>query len=194
MLRRIRRVVCTFLGIKKNTKSTISPEEYYKSLGVQIGEHVSLIEPINFGSEPYLITIGDYTTISFDVALVTHDGATRVIRNLPKNGNKETGLYGEIVIGKNCFIGCRTTILPNVHIGDNTIVGAGSLVLSDLPANVVAAGNPCKVICSLEEYRNKNKSNFFYIQSLSLEEKKKYLMSYFNREIKESEVFNKYTR
>lgn len=181
VFRRIRNVIPRCIGLKKTPKLVMmSPEDYYRSKGAKIGEHVSLIEPVNFGSEPYLITIGDYTSVSFDVALVTHDGAARVLRNLP-NGNKEAGIYGEIVIGTNCLIGCRATILPNVHIGDNTIVGAGSVVTHDLPANVVAAGNPCKVICTLEQYIDRHKDTLFFIQSLSQEEKRKYLMDYFNR-------------
>lgn len=48
-----------------------------------MGKNVSIVGEANFGSEPYLVTIGDDTTISFDCAFVTHDAATRVIRNLP---------------------------------------------------------------------------------------------------------------
>ena len=54
--------------------------------------------------------------------------------------------YGKIIIGNNCFIGARSTILPGVTIGDNTIIGAGSVVTKDIPSNVVAVGNPCKII------------------------------------------------
>jgi len=154
----------------------------YKAQGVRIGKNVSIISPISpviFSSEPYLISIGDNTTVSFEVAFITHDAATRVIRNLP-DGNSETVIYGTIDVGKNCFIGARTTILPNVKIGDNTIIGACSLVNKNIPANCVAAGNPCKVLCSLDEYREKHKDEFLYMVSLPYEEKKKYLMEKFN--------------
>lgn len=142
--------------------------------GLQVGQNVDFVSPPNFGSEPYLIRIGDDTTISFDVAFITHDAATRVIRNLP-NGNKETVLYGTIQIGNNCFIGARTTILPNVKIGDNSIIGACSLVNKDIPSNVIAAGNPCRVICTLDEYRRKHQNDFDYIVSMPYDDKKKYL-------------------
>ena len=145
-----------------------------------IGKGCSFVGTPNFGSEPYLITIGDKTTVSFDVAFVTHDAATRVLRNLPGH-NPETVIYGTINVGKNCFIGCRSVILPGVTIGDNTIVGAGSIVNRDLPANSVCAGAPCKVICSLEEYEQKHKDDFLYMVSLPPAEKKKYLLSHFNR-------------
>lgn len=140
-----------------------------------IGKNVDIVGNVNFGSEPYLITIGDDTTISFDCAFVTHDAATRVLRHLPGE-NPETVIYGKIIIGKNCFIGCRSVILPNVTIGDNVIIGAGSIVNKDIPSNTVAAGNPCKIICSLDEYKNKHKNDFLYMVSLPFEEKKKYLL------------------
>ena len=143
-----------------------------------IGKRCRFVGTQNYGSEPYLISIGDDTTISFDVAFVTHDAATRVIRNLP-DGDPETVIYGPIKIGKNCFIGCRSVILPNVTIGDNTIIGAGSIVNKSIPENCVAAGNPCKVICSLDEYREKHKNDFLYMVSLPFEEKKEFLLNHF---------------
>lgn len=145
----------------------------------RIGKGCSFVGSPNFGSEPYLISIGDSTTVSFDVAFVTHDAATRVLRNLPGR-NKETVIYGPIKIGSNCFIGCRSVILPNVTIGDNVIIGAGSIVNRDIPSNTVAAGVPCKVLCTLEEYEEKHKDDFLYMVSLPKDEKKKYLLKHFN--------------
>ena len=145
-----------------------------------IGGHCSFVGTPNFGSEPYLITIGDKTTVSFDVAFVTHDAATRVLRNLPGR-NPETVIYGPIKVGRNCFIGCRSVILPNVTIGDNTIIGAGSVVNRDIPSGVVAAGVPCKVICTIEEYEKKHKGEFLYMVSMPREEKKKFLLKRFKK-------------
>lgn len=149
-----------------------------------IGKNCSLVPPgPNFGSEPYLITIGDDTTVSFDVAFVTHDAATRVLRNLAVDEKeKQTVIYGQIKVGNNCFIGCRSTILPGVTIGDNCIIGAGSVVNRDIPSNCVAAGVPCKVICTLEEYKEKHKDDFLYMVNLPFEEKKKYLLKKYNTE------------
>lgn len=149
--------------------------------GLKLGRNVDLISVPNFGSEPYLISIGDNTTVSFDCVFVTHDAATRVIRNLP-DGDKETVIYGTITIGNNCFIGCRTTILGGVKIGDNSIIGACSLVNRDIPSGVIAAGVPAKVICTLEEYRKKHSDDFLYMVSLPYEEKKKFLLKHFNFE------------
>ena len=149
-----------------------------------IGKNVDLVSPgPNFGSEPYLITIGDNTTVSFDVAFVTHDAGTRVLRNLATNQKeRQTVIYGQIKVGKNCFIGCRSMILPGVTIGDNCIIGAGSVVNRDIPANSVAAGVPCRVICTIEEYKEKHKDDFLYMVSLPYEEKKKYLLDLYGKE------------
>ncbi len=65
---------------------------------------------------------------------------------------------GGVKIGDNVFIGMQTTILKGVHIGNNVIIGANSLVNKDIPDNCVVAGNPCKVIMSLEEYHEKRKA------------------------------------
>jgi len=162
-------------------KEQEDPITCFRSLGVKIGNNVSLISPISpviFSSEPYLVSIGDNTTISFDVAFVTHDAATRVIRHLP-DGDPETVIYGPISVGNNCFIGCRSVILPNVTIGDNSIIGAGSVVNRSIPANSVAAGNPCRVICTLDEYREKHKDDFLYMVSLDYDSKRRYLENLF---------------
>lgn len=173
----IRKVYSLFSNNKHNQPHSDFINQLRK-LGVKVGNNVSVITLPHTSSEPYLISIGDNTTISFEVAFITHDAATRVIRNLP-NGNPETVIYGTIKVGNNCFIGARSTILPNIKIGDNTIIGACSLVNKDIPSNCVAAGNPCKVICSIEEYREKHKEDFLYMVSLPYEEKKKYLIEKF---------------
>lgn len=156
----------------------------YRNLGVKIGEKCDFVSPgPNFGSEPYLIEIGDNTTVSFDVAFVTHDAGTRVLRNLASNEKeKQTVIYGKIIIGKNCFIGCRSTILPGVKIGDNCIIGAGSVVNRDIPKDSVAAGVPCRVICTLDEYKEKHKDDFLYMVNLPVDKKKKFLTNLFKDE------------
>lgn len=156
----------------------------YRDLGAKIGKNCDFVEPgPNFGSEPYLIEIGDNTTVSFDVAFVTHDAGTRVLRNLATNEKeKQTVIYGKITIGKNCFIGCRTTILPGVTIGNNTIIGAGSVVTRDIPKDSVAAGVPCKVICTLDEYKKKHEDDFLYMVNLPYNEKKNFLTNLFKDE------------
>lgn len=121
--------------------------------GVTIGNNCRLNGFPNWGSEPWLITIGNHVEISLRVTFLTHDGATWCFRGQERY--KNVIRYGKIVIDDNCFIGANTTILPNVHIRENTIVGACSVVTKDLEANSVYAGIPARRICSLEEYAEK---------------------------------------
>ena len=62
------------------------------------------------------------------------------------------GMYSfPIKIGNTCWIGANVIVLPGVTIGDNSVIGAGSVVTKDIPANVVAAGNPCHVLRKIDE-------------------------------------------
>lgn len=96
------------------------------------------------GSEPYLISIGDDTLISFDVTFITHDGAIKCFKSQEKY--KDIVRFGKIEIGSNCFIGCKSIIMPNIKIGDNCIIGAGSIVTKNVPSGEVWAGNPAKFL------------------------------------------------
>lgn len=120
-----------------------------RKMGVRIGDRCRIYTP-HFGSEPYLITIGDHVCISNDVTFVNHQ------LNWPFQDKYEslTG-FAPIVIKDNCQIGVNVTILPGVTIGPNSIVGAGSVVAKDVPPDSVAAGNPAKVITTLEAYEQK---------------------------------------
>lgn len=81
---------------------------------------------------------------------------------------------GQITVGDNCFIGQRAIILQNVKIGNNCIIGAGAVVTKDVPDNSVVAGCPAKVICTVEEYIERNKENCDYTIGWSIYDKRKY--------------------
>jgi acetyltransferase-like isoleucine patch superfamily enzyme len=118
--------------------------------GLRLGRDVRVIGKPDFGSEPYLIEIGDHVTVSSHVTFVTHDGATWVFRQRPEYRGLQR--FGRILIGSNCFIGARAVILPGVRIGDNCVVGAGAVVTRSVPDNSVVAGAPARVVCTYEEY------------------------------------------
>jgi acetyltransferase-like isoleucine patch superfamily enzyme len=120
---------------------------YFRGQGASIGEGTRILTR-DIGSEPYLVTIGDRTLISSDVAFYTHDGAVWVLRDREPTLNR----FGRITVGAGCFIGARTTLLPNASIGDGSVIGAGSVVSGDIPAGVVAAGVPARVICTVAEW------------------------------------------
>ena len=67
------------------------------------------------------------------------------------------GASGIVEIGNNVFIGAGSIVLPGVTIGDNVVIGAGSIVSRNIPTNSVAVGNPAKVICTLDEYIDKQR-------------------------------------
>ena len=68
-------------------------------------------------------------------------------------------------IGRNCWIGAGAIILPGVTVGDNSVIGAGSVVTKDVPANVVAVGNPCRVLRPIGE-----KDRMYYFKDLRIPE------------------------
>ena len=87
------------------------------------------------------VTIGDDCFIGPNVSIYTACHSTNPVE---RNSRKEWAL--PVTIGNNVWIGGSVTILPGVTIGDNVTIGAGSVVVKDIPSNVVAAGNPCRVI------------------------------------------------
>jgi acetyltransferase-like isoleucine patch superfamily enzyme len=121
----------------------------------------------NFGSEPWLIELGDYVHILTNVPLITHDGTSHAFRRrFPDEMNVRFGnRFGTIRILDNCVIGYGTIILPGVTIGPNSIVGAGSMVSRDVPPDAVAAGNPAHVLCSIEEHIAKYRTNMLPLKS-----------------------------
>ncbi|XHH08721.1 MAG: acyltransferase [Candidatus Bathyarchaeia archaeon] len=118
--------------------------------GLNIGKNVFIDYHVVFDAIfPYLITISDDCTISVGTVILAHDASTK--RHL------QYSKVGKVYIGRKTFIGANCVILPNVNIGKNVIVGAGSVVSHDLPDGVVAVGCPAKIIGSTENYVTKHK-------------------------------------
>ena len=92
------------------------------------------------------IYVGDYTMFGPNVTVAT---AGHPI--LPELREKIYQYNAPVHIGKNCWIGAGAVILPGVSIGDNPVVGAGSIVTKDLPENIVAVGNPCRILRKINE-------------------------------------------
>lgn len=93
------------------------------------------------------IYVGDYTMIGPNVTVAT---AGHPI--LPELREKLYQYNMPVHIGRNCWIGAGAEILPGVTIGDNSVIGAGSVVTKDIPENVVAVGNPCRVLRKIDEH------------------------------------------
>ena len=71
---------------------------------------------------------------------------------LPELREKQYQYNMPVKIGRNCWLGAGVIVLPGVTIGDNTVIGAGSVVTKDIPANVVAVGNPCRVLREISDH------------------------------------------
>lgn len=149
-IRKILKII--FWGKKYNSKSYV---RYLQKIGANVDDDVYFVAPSKTlidETRPYLLSIGKNTTITEGVAILTHGFDWSVLKVAYGN---VLGSAGKVSIGDNCFIGVNTIILKGCSIGNNTIIGAGSVVTSNIPDNVVAAGNPCKVICPIQDYYEK---------------------------------------
>lgn len=137
-----------------NSKLYIKLYKYYlRYLGINIGNVTGYIHPsVEFDGVDYsLITIGERTTISKNVLILTHDYS--INRGFYYLGRNEYGRFlKEIKIGNNCFIGARVIILPGSIIEDNVIIGTGCVVKGRIPQNSIVVGNPAKVIGNIDEW------------------------------------------
>jgi len=157
-------------------------EEMLKSMFAEIGENCYIEPPlhanwggrfVHFGKNVYAnfgltmvddteIFVGDGTMFGPNVILAT---AGHPI--LPVLREKQYQFNMSIHIGKNCWLGAGAVVLPGVTIGDNSVIGAGSVVTKDIPANVVAVGNPCKV---LREINDRDREFYFRDKKINYEE------------------------
>lgn len=133
---------------------------YRRYYDMKIGSDVRFTgRKISFGSEPYLVEIGNDVTITADVKFETHDGGVSLFRKEYPGIN----LFGKIKVGSFVFIGNSAIIMPGVTIGDNVIIGAGAIVTKDIPENSIAVGSPARVIKTIDEYKEKALKNAIYV-------------------------------
>lgn len=145
-----------------------APIRYARNIGVNLGEGCRLLD-VSYSTEPYLVTLGDHVSATA-TRFETHDGGVWVFRDrLP-----EIDVVRPIRVGNNVFFGYGTLILPGVTIGDNVVVGAGSVVTRDIPSNTVAVGCPAKPIKSLDEYESGVLGKSHDTKNLTPAEKRRY--------------------
>lgn len=151
-----------------------------KAMGMNLGKGVNL--PLSTWidiSHCFLISIGDNCGFGEQCMILAHDA-------MP-NEYLDCTRIGKVKIHESCHIGSRTVILPGIEIGPGCIIGANSVVSKSIPPNTVAAGNPAKVLMTMEEYlknhqeKMKKQPNFPY---------KKYSIQYLN-ESRRAEMLEK---
>lgn len=152
------------------------PVGFARRLGVQVGsDRRILCNPmVAFGSEPYLVSIGDHVTVTAGVHFITHDGGVWVFRR----EDPEIDVFGRIRIGDNVFIGLGATLMPGVSVGDNCVIGAGAVVTRDIPSDCVAVGVPARPLRSIAEYRDAVEARGVRIRSLGDAAKREYLLKH----------------
>ncbi len=153
--------------------------EMLKNMFAEIGEDCYIEPPlhsnwggkhVHFGKGVYAnfnltlvddthIYVGDYTMFGPNVVLAT---AGHPI--LPELRPLAYQYNMPIHIGKNCWLGAGVIVLPGITIGDNSVIGAGSVVTKDIPANVIAVGNPCKVLREINDHDKE-----FYFKNRKIE-------------------------
>ena len=136
------------LQLRKYNRFNIA--EYFREQGAQIGDDCSII-PRFLGAEPYLVKIGNHVTIAAGVVFITHDGGCWVFREeIP-----DLQVFGPIIIEDNCVIGQNAILFPNIRIGRNSVVGAGSVVITDVPPDTIVMGVPARPFGSIAKYKEK---------------------------------------
>ncbi|EGT3616046.1 sugar O-acetyltransferase [Clostridium perfringens] len=148
-------------------------DEMLKKMFAEIGENCYIEPPfhanwggknVHFGNGVYanfnLTMVDDCDIFVGNNVLfgpnVTVSAGTHPIH--PELRSKQAQYNVSIHIGNNVWIGANSVILPGIHIGDNSVIGAGSVVTKDIPANVVAVGNPCRVLREI----NENDMKYYY--------------------------------
>ena len=123
-----------------------------KNMGMTIGENCIIMRSIKV-DEPHcwLITLGNNVSIAPHARILAHDGSMKQRFGLVK--------IGRVTICDYAFIGAEAIILPGVTIGEYSIIGSGSVVTKDIPPKVVCSGNTEKVICSVDEFYEKQQKS-----------------------------------
>lgn len=157
------------MGLKRFVRKLIFPETYSseafvnalrEKYHVDIGNNCIFWSPnhVNIDVQrPYMLHIGNNVRVTSGVTILCHDYSRSVFCDMEGMGN--VGEARTTWIGDNVFIGVNATILMGAHIGNNSIVGAGAVVSGTFPDGSVIAGNPGKVIITVEELYKKRKDD-----------------------------------
>lgn len=148
-----------------------SPEKYARHIGVSIGENC-LISTKNFGTEPYLIKIGNNVQITHGVSIHCHGGGNVIRKFVP-----DFDAFGKVIIEDWVYIGAFSQIMPGVTIGEGALIAAGSIVTKSVPPRTIVGGNPAKIIGTVDDYIKRNLRYNTHTKGLSHTKKRQVLSS-----------------
>lgn len=170
----VQRVRVKFLQLASNEAKI----KYLRKKGMKIGDDCQ-INTLLF-SEPFLVEIGNHVAIAGGTEFITHDGAIWCFRDEITDGD----IYGKIRVGNNVFIGNNCFLLPNTTIGDNCIIGIGSIVRGQFPDNSVIIGNPAKVIykTGIQKLMYNQNKGLLRIHDLPEDKKNEIIKKHFEKE------------
>ena len=156
MIKRTIKEVYRLLKMKWIKHSSDSYCKYLRDNGIQVGggTHIDSSTCQIDLSRPSLVTIGSNCFINRNFTLMTHDYVSHVFVNM---GLDFINSSGKVTIGNNVAFGQNVMVLKGVSIGDNCFIGACSLVNKSIPSNSIAAGVPCRVLMTIEEYYERRK-------------------------------------
>jgi acetyltransferase-like isoleucine patch superfamily enzyme len=148
---------------------------YARSIGVTVGEECRLID-VSFSTEPYLVHLGNHVSAT-KTHFETHDGGVWVFRDR----HPEIDVVRPIYVGDNVYFGYGCLVMPGATVGNNVVVGAGSVVTGVIPDNCVVGGVPAKVIKSVEDYETGALAKSSPTKGWTSEEKQVYYTRMFRR-------------
>lgn len=117
-----------------------------KKMGVKIGARCEIQRNVSFGSEPYLVTLGNHVRVTEGCKFITHDGGTWILRDI--YGDSRINRFGPIKVGDNVHIGMNSIIMPGVKIGENSVIGCGAIVTKNVASGEIWGGaSPLYRVC-----------------------------------------------
>jgi acetyltransferase-like isoleucine patch superfamily enzyme len=160
MIRNFLRKVFLYIIDEPYRRNSMAFLTYLRKCGIKIGAGTRCFDSHNIiidVTRPELIEIGSHMFLHAGTTIMSHDWASW---NFIESHAEFYPSHGRVKIGDNVWLGRNVTICKGVTIGDNCIIGIGSVVTKSIPANSVAAGVPARVICTYEEYIEKRRTEY----------------------------------
>lgn len=150
---------------------------YSKKIGVTVGKGGQILaDPDScFGTEPWLIKLGDHVDVTSGVRFLNHEGGIWCARGIDKKYS-DLDCFAPTVVGDNVMIGVNSLIMPGVTIGNNVIIAGHAVVTKDIPDNTIVAGVPAKPITTMDRFiENLEKRELVPTKHMTQAQKKVYL-------------------